>query len=249
MPEINYTPTSGKAELHITYRCNLQCVNCNRASMLRDEHSLDMTLEDVAEFFRQAEALNWKPDILLIGGEPTLHPQFEDILRMSRQFVKDGLVQVWTNGRDRDLVEYIRAVYHASVPEETFKAKSRTDFPWDDYYVSPADYGMVREKCWQHGSGICGISVDSQGYMPCAVGGMLDGMLKMGLRTKVLADLFDNEKNAEITKRMCQHCGACLSQLLLGEELVNWRKYVEMQPKKFGARMSPKWMEATIGMK
>lgn len=245
---MNYTPTSGKAELHLTYRCNLQCVNCNRASMLRQEHTPDMTIHDVKEFFRQCRELNFNPDILIIGGEPTMHPDFLEIVRLAREFAGQGLVQVWTNGRDRDLVKHIREKYNASVPEDTFKEKSRIDFPWDDYYVSPADYGIERQKCWQHGSEICGISVDSQGYMPCAVGGMLDGMLKLGLRTKALADLFDNEKNAAITKEMCKNCGACLSQLLTGDELVEWRKYVDLQPKKFGARMSPTWINATLGM-
>ncbi len=247
---MNYTPKSGKAELHITYACNLSCTNCNRASYLKNPHSPDMTITDVIEFFSQCIELNWKPDILIIGGEPTMHPQFEEIVAVSRRFVGDnGLVQVWTNGRDKAMVDKIRHKYMASVPEETFKERSRIDFPWDDYFVSPADYGIERQKCWQHGSEICGISVDSGGYMPCAVGGMLDGMLKLGLRTKRLADLFDNEKNAALTKEMCKHCGACLTQLLSGEEKENWRKFVDDQPKRFGSRMSPTWMSKTEGMK
>lgn len=248
---MNYTPTSLKAEIHITYRCNLSCVNCNRFSQLDDPftHTPDMSIADVKEFFRQCRELNFQPSILIIGGEPTVHSDFEEIVRLSRQFAQNGLVQVWTNGRDRNMVDTIRRNYNASVPEDTFKAKSRIDFPWDDYYTSPADYGIERHKCWQHGSEICGISVDSQGYMPCAVGGMLDGVLKLGLRTKRLADLFDNEKNAEITKKMCANCGACLSQLLKDEELANWRKIVTSQPKKFGSYMSPVWAKANEGMK
>lgn len=247
---MNYTPTSGKAELHITYRCNLQCVNCNRASYLRSEHTPDMTLDDVRVFFQQCRELNWDPDILIIGGEPTMHPDFLDIIALSRAFKgPKGLVQVWTNGRDRTLIQHIRDKYQASVPEETFKEKSRIDFPWDDYCVSPADHGIVRHKCWQHGSEICGISVDAEGYMPCAVGGMLDGMLKLGLRTKRLADLFDNDKNAAITQEMCKHCGACMTQLLSGPEKEEWRNFVESQPKRFGAFMSPTWLNATEGMK
>ncbi len=209
-----------------------------------------MTLQDVIDFFTQATELNWNPDVLIIGGEPTIHPDFEEIIRIARQFKgPQGLVQVWTNGRDRDMVNKIRHMYNASVPEETFKEKSRIDFPWDDYYTSPADYGMERHKCWQHGSEICGVSVDSGGYMPCAVGGMLDGVLKLGLRTKRLADLFDNEKNAELTKQMCKHCGACLSQLLIGDDLVKWREYVTNQKKRFGSFMSPTWYDATNEMK
>lgn len=247
---MNFTPTSGKAELHITYRCNLSCINCNRFSQVSEEHTPDMTVEDVAEFFRQCNELGFRPDILIIGGEPTIHPDLEGIVMLSRRFVgEQGLVQVWTNGRDREMVNYLRHAYNASIPEETFKDKSRTNFPWDDYYVSPKDYGIERHKCWQHGSEVCGISVDSQGYMPCAVGGMLDGVLKLGLRTKRLADLFDNEKNEEITKKMCAHCGACLSQLLKGDELKDWRAYVKSQPKRMGSHMSPTWLESTKNAK
>jgi len=208
-----------------------------------------MTVEDVAEFFRQCQELSYRPDILIIGGEPTMHKDLEAIVMLSRRFVGEGLVQVWTNGRDREMVHHLRHAYNASIPEETWKDKSRTDFPWDDYYISPKDYGIERHKCWQHGSEVCGISVDSQGYMPCAVGGMLDGVLKLGLRTKRLADLFDNEKNEEITKKMCESCGACLSQLLKGDELADWRKYVKSQPKRMGSHMSPTWLEATKNAK
>lgn len=247
---MNFTPTSGKAELHITYRCNLSCVNCNRFSQIAQEHTPDMTLADVNNFFHQCRELNWFPDILIIGGEPTMNPEFEQIVAAAREFKGlMGLVQVWTNGRDRAMVDLIRHKYNASVPEDTFKEKSRIDFPWDDYYISPADYGIVRNKCWQHASEICGVSVDSQGYMPCAVGGMIDGVLKLGLRTKVLADLFNNQKNAELTRKMCQHCGACLSQLLKDNQLKDWRSYVTSQPKRFGSNMSPTWYKATENMK
>lgn len=248
-----YTPRDdewGKAELHITYRCNLQCVNCNRMSNLRNEHTPDMTVDDVKEFFRQCRELNYNPLVLIIGGEPTLHPDFDEICRLAREFRGPGKeVQVWTNGRDRQLVDRIRAKYQMSVPEETFKDKSRIDFPWDDYYISPADFGIQRKKCWQHGSEICGISVDSLGYMPCAVGGMIDSVLKLGLRTKNLADLFDNNKNAEITEKMCQHCGACYSNMVGGEEREQWREYLVSQPKRFGSHMSPTWFEATKDLK
>lgn len=246
-----YTPRDdqwGKAELHITYRCNLQCVNCNRMSNLRNEHTPDMTVEDVKEFFRQCRELNYNPLILIIGGEPTLHPDFQEICRLAREFKGPGKeVQVWTNGRDRELNELMKRKYQMSIPEETFKEKSRVDFPWDDYYISPKDFGVVRKKCWQHGSEICGISVDSFGYMPCAVGGMIDSVLKLGLRTKRLSDLFDNEVNAAITEKMCAHCGACYSNITSEKEA--WRNYLSAQPKRFGSHMSPTWYKATENLK
>lgn len=250
-PDI-YTPRNdawGKAELHLTYRCNLQCVNCNRMSNLRNEHTPDMTVDQVKEFFRQADELNYNPIIVIIGGEPTMHPDFWEIVALTRQFRKGKEYQVWTNGRDMGAVEKLRNQYNATVPAETFKKKSVIDFPWDDYFVSPADFGEKRPKCWQHGSEICGIAVDSGGYMPCAVGGMIDGVLKLGLKTNRLADLFDNEKNAAITEKMCESCGACWTQQKNEEQKKPWREYVESLPKRYGSHMSPTWYKATEGMK
>src|SRR5690242_5002679 len=105
---MNYTPTSGKIELHILYDCNLSCVNCNRMSQINTAHTPPMTVADVKEIFRQCDELNWKPDVLIIGGEPSLHPDIVEICRLARNFVGRGLVQMWTNGRDMKLVEKLR---------------------------------------------------------------------------------------------------------------------------------------------
>lgn len=53
----------------------------------------------------------------------------------------------------------------------------------------------------------------------------------------------------EITKEMCKHCGACLSQLLTGQALTDWRNYVTSQKKRFGSYMSEKWLNATERVK
>jgi len=249
MPD--YTPKSNKAELHLLYDCTLACANCNRLSVLRTPHTPAMTLDDAREFFRQCREIGWTPGIILIGGEPTMHPDFIEFLRLSREFVgPTGFLQVWSNGytpEARAACERARVEFNADVPAVTHKFKGSVVQPSDDIFVSPVDYGRPSpQPCWIHSTTSCGISVDSGGYSVCAMGGMVDGFLELGLRTKRLADLFDPVKAAEMTERMCAHCGLSGAPKNRAER-AEWRKYVETQPKKYGSYMSPTWMNASQG--
>lgn len=250
MTSADYRPTSGKAEMHLTYKCDLICVNCNRASFLRKPHTPDMTVEDAVEFFRQARELNFSPDILLIGGEPTIHPQFHEIARLAAEF-NGGRVQFWSNGyrpETRAALERARDAGYGGIVGETHKPEGSQNLSIDDIFVSPKDFGYERNPCWQHASVICGISVDHEGYSPCAIGGAIDGSLRSGIRTKVLADLFDPEKVAEMTRKLCEHCGHQLSSIGIRDiPLSKWREHVEGCETRFGAKMSPTWIEAMQG--
>lgn len=239
---IDLTPKSGKAEIHLLYECTLACRHCNRQSFLRNGHTPPMTLDDVAEFLHQAQQLRWFPALILIGGEPTLHPQFDAICELCRSFADlgsrlglgypekglQGLVQLWSNQTTeaaREACARVRSRYNISVCEQTIKrgdtiplqiyksgAAEGYEFDIQDIMVSPADLGYTRSHCWQHGAEICGISVDSMGYSPCSTGGAVAGMLGGQWRTKVLADLFDPDKVLEITRQLCADCGNCLSR-------------------------------------
>lgn len=253
---MNLTAKSNKAELHIQYECNLSCTHCNRMSFLRKAPTAPMTVADAEEFFRQCRELNWLPAVLLIGGEPTEHPDFREFVRVSREFATPmGSVQVWTNGyseRARAEAAWAEQTYGAFVPRHTFKPGGSVRHTNDDIFVSPVDYGKPQGRpCDSHASRGCGISVDHDGYTACAMGGALDGFLDLGVRTRRLADLFDPAKAQEAMQRLCAHCG--LSASAAGhmwssdqspEERAAWRAYVEAQPKKYGSHMSPTWLAA-----
>lgn len=265
---MSMVPKSGKAELHLTLNCTLSCVNCNRASFLRDPHTPDMAVEDVVEFLRQCRDLYWYPAIILIGGEPTMHPDFYEICRLSREFANEGadknlgypemglqgLVQLWSNRFTKDAREKCEVVereYSVSVVYETTKERSLV-LSVDDIFVSPADMGLgLRPHCWQHSSEICGISVDGGGYSLCATGGMVDGVLDLGARTKVLANLFDEGWAAEHTAKLCEHCGNCLSSIGIPDVVTQeeWREMVESSEKWRGMYVSPTWKKAYEGRK
>lgn len=261
-------PVSGKAEIHLLFDCDLACRNCNRASFLNDAHTPALSVADFAEFCTQARTLDWWPAIIIIGGEPTLHPDFFTFCELAVEFVNEGrermptsagpnpaghvpFVQLWSNHFSADAREKCaeaEARFGISVNEDTNKTHSMI-LPIDDIFVSPIDVGLEgRPPCWQHASQLCGISVDSRGYSPCAIGGAIDGILDLGFRTKILADLFDPEKAAAITEEMCGHCGHQL--YTIGHPNMPpeaWRAQVDAMPKWRGMHVSPTWEAAFDG--
>ena len=198
-----------------------------------------MTLEDAQEFVRQARELDWTPDIAIIGGEPTLHPDLFELIALANQ-LSPGRVEIWSNGfRDgaRRQLERIRTEGLAKVCEGTIKPNGSIIHPQNDFFVAPIDFDVAeRQPCPLHSRAGCGISVDSGGYTLCPLGGAIDGVLGLGLRTRRLADLFDPVFAEYQTRALCRMCGHELhidSQRIAKSQVAH------------GALMSPTWKQAT----
>ena len=76
------TPSRDNVEIDITYRCNLACNNCNRSLGDGQAQTNDsMSLEQIEKFIDDSikNNFNWK-QIRILGGEPTLHRQFFEVL-------------------------------------------------------------------------------------------------------------------------------------------------------------------------
>jgi organic radical activating enzyme len=233
------TPTTGQAEIHLTYRCNLRCPCCNRCSFLDPPHTPDITRDDILGFFAQARALEWQPRILIIGGEPTLHPQFEELVELCVAESPHRVV-VWSNGYSRATKRALARVSSgAEVFAETFKPKGSVVHEIQDIYCAPVDLGTSRPICGQHASRKCGISVDALGYTPCCMGGAVDGVLGLGARTRVLADLWDAGKVARQTRLLCDHCGHQLTQIA-----PFLRRRMAAFERRRGCLTSPTWARA-----
>jgi hypothetical protein len=239
MIDRDYTPKSDKAEWHLTYRCDLRCTTCNRGCFLPPQ-TADMTLADAEEFCRQANELDYHPRIIIIGGEPTLHPDFWNFVRLAHAFNPNG-VEVWSNGHSHHAKDLLAAVAEegiAKVIDGTRKPAGSVRQPVDDIFLAPRDFGQTRQPCGTHACFAqpdCGISVDSDGYTICCMGGAIDGILRLGVRTKRLADLFDPDFARRQTEALCSCCGQHLGidrEKFLGSEVI------------CGTRMSRSWQEA-----
>ena len=81
--------------IEITNHCNLECPIC----IVQNRHNYDMSKE---EFGRILDGLVEKEGLLetinLSGGEPTMHPQFLELLDMARAKKEIARVSISTNG-------------------------------------------------------------------------------------------------------------------------------------------------------
>jgi hypothetical protein len=210
-----YTPRdSSSAEWHITYRCNLACVHCNRLSFI-PQCIPDMTPADAENFVAQAAAMDWHPMISILGGEPTLHPRLLDFIRIAGK-LSDSKALIHSNGfspESKTILSGIRESGIATIAERTNKRKGSVVHPMTDWFISPLDIDPARTEphgCRFHTSyrrSRCGISVDSLGYTICPIGGTIDSFLELGIRTTRLADLFDPVFAEKQSKALCLHCG------------------------------------------
>lgn len=122
------------ANIMITYRCNLHCPYCFANEFVNKSYT-DMTYEN----FMDALAFcihDGQTDIGLIGGEPTVHPEFDRFLQVLADEPKVRSVILYTNGLLLD-----RHAEMLSSPDVRKKLKILVNCN------SPAEQG---EKNYQH---------------------------------------------------------------------------------------------------
>lgn len=89
----------------IVDHCNLNCARCcHFSSLVKGEHFVSLE-ECKTNFTRLYEIMphdvdsrGISPTINLIGGEPLLHPQFAEILKLARECMPEIYILVITNG-------------------------------------------------------------------------------------------------------------------------------------------------------
>jgi hypothetical protein len=85
-------------DVHLTDHCNLNCAYCSHFSPLAKEWFLD-----IETFTKDMQRLSGMiadkaPHILLLGGEPLLHPNVEQFFPVARAAFPESLITMLTNG-------------------------------------------------------------------------------------------------------------------------------------------------------
>lgn len=85
-------------EISLADHCNLSCQMCDHYSQLSDKWFVDME-EFEKDMIRMGEICDHKlAAISLLGGEPTLHPDIINCMRITREQFPDTEIIVLTNG-------------------------------------------------------------------------------------------------------------------------------------------------------
>ncbi len=83
-------------EVDIVDHCNLNCNNCMHFSQLAHKGFMDKTsFERDIKRISEITKLN---NLVLMGGEPLLHPEINLFLEIARKYLKDTSIQIVTNG-------------------------------------------------------------------------------------------------------------------------------------------------------
>jgi len=191
--------------------CNLKCVGCDRSCTQAQENT-HMPIEMIKEFLSQTEERGhiWE-SVHILGGEPTLHPNFLEIIDLlDKWFNKNSPtteLKVISNGYSRKSKDILNMIPEYCYHKKSIKKSKNLPY-FEPFNTAPIDLPEWEKEDFSKGCWIsqnCGIGLTPQGYFPCAVSGGIERIFRLG---KGLTQL---PQNAEFLKSMfidyCRFCG------------------------------------------
>lgn len=113
-------------ELSLTNNCNFDCVWCSDGN-LRTRLGGELSLDDIRRLFRDLEDGGTKGVVIEGGGEPAIHKDFQEIVRIGAECgLSLGLITNGSMHLPEDIVtcfEWIRVSLDAATPEQHASAK------------------------------------------------------------------------------------------------------------------------------
>ncbi len=198
-------------EIDITFKCNLRCYNCDRSCTQAPDDST-MSLDQIRKFIAESVATGrkWKR-IRVLGGEPTLHPQFFDIIGALTQY-KDTCspatkIEITSNGYGKEVNSILEKISRDLWVNNTRKV-GRFQKKFEAFNLAPADHRVNCLTDYTNGCWItqdCGIGLNRYGYYQCAVAGSIDRVFGFDIGLKTIPVEGTELKNQKRT--LCKYCG------------------------------------------
>lgn len=197
-------------ELDITYACNLHCYNCNR-SVRQAPDALHLPVEQLRAWVDEwmARGKRWQR-IRVLGGEPTVHPQFREImaeLHRYRVWSPQTLIEVVTNGHGAEVEARLKELPW-DVWVENSRKQSVAQPTFGPFNLAPVDDPAFRHADFANGCAIardCGMGLTPLGYYPCALAGGIDRITGDNVGHQQLPG--DSDDMLPLASKYCRLCG------------------------------------------
>jgi 4Fe-4S single cluster domain len=244
-PSKRILPDIHKVEIDITYACGFGCHNCNRMTVVapgtKDQNVSPQQLQSMLD-----ESVNcghiWRR-IRILGGEPTVHPNFEEICSILVEYREKHnhscQLEISTHGAGeftQKRLTWLKTVF----PEFNHQNTKKTGPIQKDFAaacIAPQDMDPEWAKKHQFmGCNIprdCGVGYNYQGFYCCAIAGAIDRIYGLGLSVKAVKEL-DSARLSSSYNIFCSKCGHYLpirenSQTHLSP---SWKKALELYRRK-----------------
>ena len=205
-----FQPSREFAEIDITYKCGLKCLNCNR-SCTQAPSDIEMPVDRIEAFISQSikTKVSWKR-IRILGGEPTLHSRIFDIIDLLIEYQRDFNPSVrlvlGTNFFGNRVQRVLEKLPDTIIVKSTLKV-SRVNL-FKPFNVAPIDRPYFKFSDYSCGCRIiqeCGLGLAPSGYYMCAVAGGIDRIYGYNLGRETLPDKSDTF--ADQMTAFCRLCG------------------------------------------
>ena len=206
-----WTRRGRNVQLDITYSCNLKCYNCNR-SCEQDPSNEGMSVGQVRQFLEETRQnkLDWRR-IDVLGGEPTNHPKFLEIVNLILEYrdkyFPQTRVLLWTNGYG-ERVNRMLSLLPPGIQVENTAKSTKVQSNFQTFNVAPVDLKEYKGADFSNACPVlttCGLGVTPYGYYPCAVAGAIDRTFGLNLGRKKLPT--HDDPMAEDLRTLCSLCG------------------------------------------
>jgi len=230
-----FVRSRNRIEIDLTYKCNLRCTSCNR-SVSQAPENLRMSRAMIQDFIHESmlRGKQWRK-IRLLGGEPTLHPEFLPILNDLLQYKNrhpDCIIEVVTNGYGKAVNAMLQMIPAGVVVENSAK-ESSLQASFSPFNLAPVDDNTFRNADYRNGCEVmkaCGMALTPLGYYPCAVAGGIDRVEGNRLGRAHLPR--DEDDMTSMAERLCRLCGHFKEGYLIPEHI---------RPAGLQEQISPTW--------
>ncbi len=229
-------------QIEITNACFKQCVNCTRfVGHYKKPYFMDVELVEKA-----IDSLEGFPGgVGIMGGEPTMHPEFDEICMLIRKKVPPEKRYLWSSGyKWKDLKSVIRKTFADRIYYNEHKDVTQKHQPIllgiGDVVEDKKFMKELIDKCWIQEQ--WSASINPKGGFFCEVAAAMDVLFEGPGGYPIEKGWWDKtpEQFQDQVERYCCRCGAALPlPPVLHEEnkdyvsIGNYNKLEELKTPKF----------------